>query len=711
MNVYLYLYAESKTSLNMDILPNNAQVVAIIQARMRSSRLPGKVMKGIIENPVIWHVLKRVQAARSVHEVTVASSLQPLDDVLEEFCSEYGVRCFRGDEEDVLDRFYQAAKLFRASVIVRITADCPLIDPNIIDKAIDVYLSGDYDYVSTAYPKATYPDGLDTEVFSFQALERAWRKAQLPSEREHVTPYIWKNEKGIFKTGNITYSPDLSDKRWTLDDKDDLQFIREVYNRLYQTNSIFHMGEVLELLKKHPELEAINSSSDRNAGYKRSLQEDKKIINGEETAITVAESLILFERAKRIIPSCTQTFSKGWTQYPFGVSPIFLKKADGCYVWDVDNIRYLDWPMALGPVLFGHNYPPVNEAVRRQLEKGVAFSLPHYKEVELAERLCEVIPCAEMVRFGKNGSDATSGAVRAARAYTGRDMVACCGYHGWQDWYIGTTTRNLGVPKAVSDLTVTFEYNNIWSVGKLFDEYHARIACLIMEPTGLVSPEDDFLENVNEIAHKNGSLVIYDECWTGFRWSLGGAQEYFDVTPDLACFGKALGNGFPISAVVGRHDLMEIFDEIFFSFTFGGDMIGITAGLAVLNELEKTEVIEHIWQLGKKLIDGLNKLIEEHKLGEFVHVEGYPPKTFVFFKDKNGEDDLVMKSVVQQEMIRRGFLYAGYHVISYSHTTSEIDKTLDAYDEVFSLLRDNCEPEALRKILKGEEVKPVFRQH
>jgi len=275
-------------------------------------------------------------------------------------------------------------------------------------------------------------------------------------------------------------------------------------------------------------------------------------------SLDFTRSLEMFEKTKRVIPSCTQTFSKGWTQYPFGVSPIFLKKAEGCFVWDVDGNKFIDWPMALGPVILGHNYPPVNEAVKKQMDKGIAFSLPHCKEAELAEKLCDIIPCAEMVRFGKNGSDATSGAVRAARAYTGRDIVACCGYHGWQDWYIGTTTRNLGVPQVVREQTVTFEYNNIVSLERLFDLYPGKIACVILEPVGLVPPEDNFLEKVNEIAHKNGALVIYDECWTGFRWALGGAQEYFGVTPDLACFGKALGNGFPISAVVGVRDVMEV---------------------------------------------------------------------------------------------------------------------------------------------------------
>ena len=424
-----------------------------------------------------------------------------------------------------------------------------------------------------------------------------------------------------------------------------------------------------------------------------------------------SRSLEMFEKAKRLIPSCTQTFSKGWTQYPFGVSPLFLEKAEGCFVWDVDGNKFIDWPMALGPVILGHNYPSVNEAVKRQMDKGVAFSLPHHKEIELAEKLCDIIPCAEMVRFGKNGSDATSGAIRAARAYAGRDMVACCGYHGWQDWYIGTTTRNLGVPQVVQDQTVTFEYNNPASLERLFDLYPHKIAGVILEPVGLIPPENNFLEKVNEITHKNGAIVIYDECWTGFRWALGGAQEYFGVTPDLACFGKALGNGFPISAIVGQRDIMEIFDDIFYSFTFGGDLIGISAALAVLKELEKTEILDHIWKLGDMLQEGLNKLIKKHGLDRHIQLEGYPPKIFVSFKDENGEDDLLLKSVVQQEMIQRNLLYAGYHAIGYSYGQNEIGKTLIAYKEILSLLKDNIEPAKLRNLLEGRCVYPVFRKH
>lgn len=428
-------------------------------------------------------------------------------------------------------------------------------------------------------------------------------------------------------------------------------------------------------------------------------------------SIGFGQSIQMFHKAKRLIPSCTQTFSKGWTQYPFGVSPIFLKRADGCFVWDADGNRFVDWPMALGPVILGHNYPAVNEAVKNQIDQGVAFSLPHIKEIELAEKLCDVIPCAEMVRFGKNGSDATSGAVRAARAYMGKDMVACCGYHGWQDWYIGTTARKLGVPKAVQEQTVAFRYNDPASLEELFALYPQKIACVILEPVGLVPPRDDFLQKVNQIAHRNGALVIYDECWTGFRWALGGAQEYYGVTPDLACFGKALGNGFPISAIAGSRDIMKIFDKIFYSFTFAGDMVGITAGLAVLNELDATDVIATIWHRGEMLIDGLRQLVSNAGLERRIRIKGYPPKSAVFFEDENGNEDLVLKSVVQQEMIKCGFLYAGYHVVSYSHTEAEINATLEAYDRTLSVVQKNKDPEGLKTVLKGQVVMPVFRTH
>src|SRR2546422_4445450 len=286
---------------------------------------------------------------------------------------------------------------------------------------------------------------------------------------------------------------------------------------------------------------------------------------------SLARSREYFARARKVIPSCTQTFSKGPTQFVQGVAPNFLERGRGSHVWDVDGNEYVDYVMALCPIVLGYDDPDVIAAVQRQLADGVTFSLAHPLEVEVAEALAKIVPCAEMVRFGKNGSDATAGAVRVARAYTGRDLVVCCGYHGWQDWFIGTTTRDRGVPGAVKALTKTFQYNDLKSLDRVLTEHRGQVAVVIMEPVIFQEPAPGFLEGVRDLTHRHGALLVFDEIVTGFRFGLGGAQEYFGVTPDLACFGKGMANGLPISAIVGRADVMKLFEEVFFSFTFGGE--------------------------------------------------------------------------------------------------------------------------------------------
>ncbi len=254
--------------------------------------------------------------------------------------------------------------------------------------------------------------------------------------------------------------------------------------------------------------------------------------------------------ALKSIPLGSQTFSKSLTQLPFGVSPFFVDRAEGAYFWDVDNNKYLDFSSALASVTLGYCDPDIDSAVKKQMEKGVTFSLPHTLEEEVAKMLIEAIPCAEQVRFAKNGTDATSGAIRLARAYTSRERIAVCGYHGWQDWYIGSTTKNLGVPKGVQDLTHTFSYNNIDSLEQIFKAHPDEFAAVILEPMSSDYPKDNFLGKVKEITHNNGALLVFDETCTGFRLSHGGAQELFGVTPDIATFGKGLANGYPLSALV-----------------------------------------------------------------------------------------------------------------------------------------------------------------
>lgn len=418
----------------------------------------------------------------------------------------------------------------------------------------------------------------------------------------------------------------------------------------------------------------------------------------------------LLEKALKIIPLGSQTFSKSRTQYSYNVSPYFIKRGKGSHIWDVDGNEYIDYSMALGPIILGHAYPAINEAILKQLKGGIIYSLPHPLEIELSSLLVEIIPSAEMVRFGKNGSDATSGAVRAARAYTKRDKVACCGYHGWQDWYIGTTTRNKGVPHAVRELTFTFEYNNIDSLKKIFDENKNEIAAVIMEPVGVIEPEDSFLEKVKDITHKNGALLVFDEIITGFRLSLGGAQEYYNVIPDLACFGKAMANGMPLSAVVGKREVMEIFEEIFFSFTFGGEVLSLSTSIATINEIKEKNVIKHVWRLGRILKDGYNELTKEHSLDLYTSCIGLPPRTVITFKDAQGNESLEMKTLFQQETIKRGVLFSGSQNICYSHSDEDIDYTLRVYNEAFEVLVKAIKEDNLEKYIEGEIVQPVFRK-
>ena len=682
------------------------KVVAIIQARMGANRLPGKVLAEIAGRPMLWHVVNRVRIARSVDKVVVATSNRSSDDAVAEFCVQNDIEFFRGHETDVLDRFYQTARHFNADVVVRITADCPLIDPQVLDKVVSTYLEGGYDYVTNTL-RSTYPDGMDVEVFSLAALEKAWREARLPAEREHVTPYL--RASGRFRVFNVENEVDLSKRnlRWTVDEPADLEFVRAIYARLGGDKQPFGLSDILELLDKEPDLMQINSAIIRNEGYYKSLASEPPIPPQNRE---LKRSYELKAKAQRLIPSCTQTFSKGPTQFIQGVAPVFLARGQGSHVWDVDGNEYIDYPMALGPIILGHNYPAVTEAVMHQMRDGTTFSLPHPLEVELAEMLIEIIPCAEMVRFGKNGSDATAGAVRVARAFTGREKIACCGYHGWQDWYIGTTTRNKGVPKAVQGLTVPFEYNSIESLERIFAEHPGQVAAVIMEPVGVIEPRDGFLQQVRELTQREGALLIFDEVVTCFRLALGGAQEYFGVTPDLACFGKAMANGYPIAAIVGRRDIMEQFDEVFFSFTFGGETLSLAAARATITEMREKNVIGYLWEQGQKLKDGYKVLAREFGVDRYTECIGLPPRTVITFKDETGAESLVLKSLFQQECLKRGVLFSGGQNVCYSHSDADIDYTLRVYRAAMEILAEAIKRGDALQRLEGEPVQPVFRR-
>ena len=425
----------------------------------------------------------------------------------------------------------------------------------------------------------------------------------------------------------------------------------------------------------------------------------------------IVRSNEIYELAKKIIPAGTQTFSKGVSQFVEGFSPKYLDHGKGAYVWDVDGNKYLDYIMGCHPLVLGYSDPDVNAAVINQLEKGSTFSLMNELEVSVSKLLIDIIPCAEMVRFGKNGSDATTAGVRVARAITNRDHIAYCGYHGWHDWYIANTDLNSGIPDFNKKLAHSFSYNDLDSLEKIFKEYPDQIAIVIMEPLTVLEPKNNFLHEVKKMARHYGAILMFDEIISGFRFSLGGAQELLDVTPDLASFAKGISNGIPLSALVGKKEYMEALDKTFFSFTYGGDCIGLSAAEACIPKLQRENVPSHLWKVGKVLKDGFNQLAETHNLEEFMQCIGYPCRSIIAFNGRGKYNELELKSILQQELVRRGVLWAAYHAISWSHTIAEINLTLEAYDESMLVVKNIITKGGrVKDHIEGSTITPVFRK-
>lgn len=420
-------------------------------------------------------------------------------------------------------------------------------------------------------------------------------------------------------------------------------------------------------------------------------------------------SEVMLARAEKVIPLGSQTFSKSRTQFPVGVSPLYLQEGKGSHVWDVDGNEYVDFISSLCSVTLGYGDPDVNDAVRDQLERGVILSLPASLEAEVAELICEMVPCAENVRFGKNGSDATSGAIRIARAFTGRDHVAVCGYHGWQDWYIGTTARNRGVPQATRDLSHPFMYNDLASLERVFAEWPDQIAAVILEPMNVDYPAPGFLEGVRELATRYGAILVFDETITGFRYANGGAQELFGVTPDLATFGKGLANGYAVSAVAGRADVMQMMEEVFFSFTFGGELLSLAAAKATLEKLKREPVVAQIGSLGERLKSAVRSIIDETEMTHVLDIKGHPSWSFLTIADQPSATSFAIKTWLMQEWHQRGILSYGTHNLSFAHSDMDIEALLDTYKVLFPKLRDLLAAGTLIDSLRCPPLEPLFK--
>ena len=420
-----------------------------------------------------------------------------------------------------------------------------------------------------------------------------------------------------------------------------------------------------------------------------------------------SETKLLQTRALKTIPLASQTFSKSAMNFVEGASPLFLDRGDGCRVWDVDGNEYLDFMLGLMPVVLGYRDPDVDDAIRRQLDKGITFSLATSLEFELAERLVEMIPCAEMVRYGKNGSDATSAAIRLARAFTRRDKVAHCGYHGWHDWYIGSTTRYLGVPDAIRNLSQTFAFNDAQALEKMLSEDPDGYAAVILEPAGTVDPEPGFLESLREITRRYGVILIFDEIVTGLRLSMGGAQEKYNVVPDLACFGKAMGNGMPISAIVGHRDIMILMEDIFYSGTFGGEALSLAASIATIDKMISSNGIERVNEVGAVLHRTISGILDKYGLDKRFAIAGPSWKPAIKVLGGGGQGTLEL-SLLRQELIANGILMGANFNICLAHDDAVLEETEMRWDKACEAVASAYNDPDPARHLRGNPIQPVF---
>lgn len=420
------------------------------------------------------------------------------------------------------------------------------------------------------------------------------------------------------------------------------------------------------------------------------------------------KSFELLEKSKKLIPSITQTFSRAPSTFVEGIFPVYAKSATGCHFVDVDDNQYIDYLCGLGPVILGYKYPTVDAAIKEQLNNGIIFSLPHKLEIDVSELICDLVPSAEMVKFSKTGSDAATGAVRAARAITKRDKIAYCGTGGvWHDWYASIISRNQGVPKFNKDLIFPFDYNDIGSLNNVFERNPNEIACVFMEPTLFERPTNSFLNNVKKLSRENDSVLIFDEIVTGFRFSNGGGQEYFGVEPDLTVLGKGMANGMPLSAVAGKSEYMRVFDDVFFSTTYASETLSLAASHATINEFKEKPVIKKIWDNGQLLMDGFNTIAKENALPlEFI---GYPVRIKPVFKDKDGKDSIILRSLLVQELVKRGiFMHPGIEYISFSHEKDDIEITINSFNDSLNVIKKAIDSGKPESYLEGKPAKPVY---
>ena len=663
--------------------------IAIIQARMGSTRLPGKVLEKIGDLTMLEIIYRRLEKSKTLDKIVISTSTEKEDNVIENICKKNSFSFFRGSSNNVLDRFYQTAQEMNADSILRITADCPLVDFELVDKAYEIFQEKSYDYLSNTI-EPTYPDGYDIEIFTFEALKESYLHAKDEFDLEHVTPYILRNKQ--FTKYSLKNKENFSHIRLTVDQAEDLAVVRKIYEK-FNPEIFFSLEEVIKVYSSNYNLFIENQKIQRNEGM--------NIKKGQK----------LYKRAKKVIPGGNMLLSKRPEMFLPEQWPAYFQKCKGCNVWDLDGNEFIDMAsMGIGTNILGYSHPEVEETVIKAVQDGNMSTLNCPEEVYLAEKMIEIHPWFEMIKFARTGGEANAMSIRIARAATGRDKILVCGYHGWHDWYISLNLYDkdglndhllsglnpAGVPKGLEGTVMGFEYNNFEQLQELVFDNKDAIAAIKMEVKRNEEPKDNFLEKVRELASANGIVLIFDECTSGFRETNGGLHKKYNITPDLATFGKALGNGHAITCVVGIGDIMQNAQETFISSTFWTEKIGPAAGLKTLEIMEREKSWEKITSIGEKISKRWLDLAKKYELS--IDTFGLPSLCGFNFSSKNF---LEYKTYITQEMLKKNFLCGNTIYSSISHTPKIIDNYFNELEPLFSKIRDFEDGEDVLDKLEG----------
>ena len=672
------------------------KIVCLVQARMGSSRLPGKVIKPILGIPMLQILLERLSHSKLIDQIVVATSTDVNNTPLVSLVNSLGYEVFEGSEKDVLQRFVDASAAFEADVIVRITGDCPLVAPELVDSVIKFYLDSEVDYCSNIAPP-TFPDGLDVEVFSAKALIQSISETDSSYDHEHVTPYL--RESGKFHITNFTSIENFSSRRWTVDEAVDLEVVSKVFE-YFSPRIDFKWMEVVLLQNERPDLFEANIQLIRNEGA------------------TMGTGQKLWKRSKEIIPGGNMLLSKRSEMFLPEQWPSYFSKAKGCTVWDLDGNSYIDMSiMGIGTNTLGYGNPEVDDAVLSVVKNGNMSTFNAPEEVYLAEKLLELHPWADMVRFARSGGEANAIAIRIARAATGKEKVAVCGYHGWHDWYLSANLGDEqslaghllpglepnGVPKSLQGTVYPFNYNDIEGLLNIVNKHD--IGVIKMEVVRNMGPEDNFLQKVRNLATEKGIVLIFDECTSGFRETFGGIHKKLDVEPDMAMFGKALGNGYAVTATIGRREIMEAAQTSFISSTFWTERIGSAAALKTLEVMERMRSWETITNTGLEIRNGWQRLADKYELK--INHFGLPALTGFNFESNNA---LKYKTLITQEMLKKGYLAGNSVYVCTEHSTEVVSTFFEELDSVFQLIRECEDGRSVDALLEGPVCHAGFKR-